>query len=268
MLPLSCVNCLHNPLQLGPLGTAFGFCTVHRVVLRAPEATTCGRQLRKDLLAKRAAEAQRAHERQFPKDRVVLVTDPRVSASEEKLIEKPNGGLPADPVVEEVLDYGELDSKASSLAALRRVPGARAEVARLSLSRAYFSNCYRRDRRWTAGIHLLWWTLREVEDEPVVAASDLREEPATLSMEEFVDLAKWYVIALRLSLVADIGEAAGRRESVWRLAGLAEQAAGATKAGSGASLLQWIRRRRPGMRAAFPRYRYEELRVALHRERT
>ncbi len=266
MLPLSCINCLHNPLQLGPIGTTFGFCTIHRVVLRAPESTTCGRQLRKDLLADSAAEVQEAHQERYPVGHVVLVTDPRISAADERLVEPPNGGLPDDPVVEEVLDYGELDSKVSSLAALRRVSGARAEVARLSLSRAYFSNCFKRDHRWTAGIHLLWWTLREAGNDPVLAASDLREEPANLSMEEFVDLAKWYIVALRLSLMADIGSAAGTREAVRQFAPLAEQAAASTKAGSGASLLQWIRRRRSVMQSAFPRERYQELRDALHRE--
>jgi hypothetical protein len=195
------------------------------------------------------------------------VNQPNRDASAEQLVEKLNGALPADPVVEEVVDYGELESKAASLAALHRVPGARAEAARLSLSRAYFSNCYRRDKRWTAGIHMLWWTLGEASEDPVIAATDLREGPATLSMGDLVDLAKWYLVALRLSLMADVSSAAGRRDTVSRLAGLAEQAAASTTAGSGQSLLHWIRRRRAEIAAAFPRKRYQQLRDELHRDR-
>ena len=56
-------------------------------------------------------------------------------------LEQPNGQLPADPIIEEVQGYGQLDSKMASMAALHRIPGSRAEVAMLSLSRGYFGNC-------------------------------------------------------------------------------------------------------------------------------
>ena len=61
MGPLSCVNCCHNPLQLGPVGTAFGYCTRHRAILNQPQLTTCGRLLRKDLLAESARRQSAIH---------------------------------------------------------------------------------------------------------------------------------------------------------------------------------------------------------------
>ena len=267
MIPLSCENCLHNPLQLGPIGTAFGYCTFHRKLLHAPAHTTCGRQLRKDLLSLSANREQALHAKVYAKGHISLVAEPKTSAEGTALVEPPNGHLPADPVLEEVVDYGQLDTKVASLAALRRVSGTRAEVARNCLSRAYFSNCFKTDKRWTAGIHLLWWTLEDVAREPVLEATDLRQVTGGLTLERFVDLAKWYVLALRLALMADIGNAAGKNESVWLLTELAEKAASSTKAGSGTSVLHWVRRRKSALDAAFPRAKYYSLKEELHRAR-
>ena len=265
MLPLSCVNCCHNPLQIGPVGTSFGFCTRHRVVLNHPELTTCGQLLRKDLLAESAGREQETHVRSYPEDRVLSVTLPDRGATQ-ALVEKPNGQLPPDAVVEEVQDYGRLDSKIASMAALHRVPGARAEVAMLSLSRGYLSRCMARGGRWTAGVHLLFWTLERLDKDPRLEATDLRG-PITGSLTRTIELARWTVVTFRLAFVSDVGHAAEREaDPVRRLSKLPGQALDEVSGVNPDRLLDWLRRHKPSWSGALRQTRYREVREGLHRE--
>jgi len=257
---LSCSNCCHNPLQLGPVGTAFGYCTRHRVVLREPHLLTCGQLLRKDLLGPRAASERARHAQRFAADRVAYVAEPDVSTRD--VVEKPNGRMPGDAVVDEVRDFGELDSKIASLAALRRIPGARAEAAMLSLGRGYFRNCVEHGGRWTAGVHLLRWTLDRLVDKPALEPTDLRE-PLGPSLARTVEIAVWYVVAMRLALITEIAAKAGPGDPVARLSPLAERASRATEPGSGFEMLGWLSDRAPSIRRALPLSRYETLRRRL-----
>jgi hypothetical protein len=183
MEPLSCVNCCHNPLQLGSIGTAFGHCTRHGVALVHPHATTCGQLLRKDLLIQSADRERRLHSKVYRTDRVSLVVAPEVDAT--YLTERPSEQVPTDAIVEEVQAYGAVDKKIATMAALRRISGPRAEVAMLSLSRAYVANCFRRDRKWKSSVHLLFWTLQRLHEEPVFAPTDLRE-PLSFSLSQTI----------------------------------------------------------------------------------
>lgn len=265
MVPLSCVNCCHNPLQLGPVGTAFGYCTRYRLVLLHPNLTTCGQLLRKDLLSASAARERARHEHQYRTDRPVLVADPKRDAKDLAYVEKPNGQLPPDAVVEEVDNYGRLDSKVGTMAALHQVPGARAEVAMLSLSRAYFGNCIQHGGKWTAGVHLLFWTLRRLPDEPRLEATDLRG-PIAYSLGQTIEIAKWMVLALRIALIGDVGVVARReRDPAGALADLPEAAAKAAPSADSTRLLEWLQKRRRQWSRALPAARYSSLRDSLHR---
>jgi hypothetical protein len=265
MEPLSCKNCCHNPLQLSAVGTAFGFCTRHRVVLRVPHLTTCGQLLRKDLRAPGAVRAREAQRAVFRVDRISVLADPRRSAEKAALTEPAGSQMPDDAVVEEVMDYGLLDSKLASLAALHRIGGARAEIAMVSLGRGYFQACIESKRRWTSGIHLFQWTLARLTDDPSLGASDL-QGPITLPIQRLLDLSRWQIVVQRLALVADIADHAGREgdAAIGKLVELVERALIQTEAGSAESLLSWLRKRASKVRSAFPRERYDKLRKALH----
>jgi hypothetical protein len=258
MEPLSCVNCCHNPLQLASIGTAFGHCTRHKVTLLRPHATTCGQLLRKDLLAESAQQEHAIHRKVYKEDRVSLVTNPASDAS--TLTERPNGHGPTDAVIEEVQSYGSVDRKIATMAALHRIPGPRAEVAMLSLSRAYVSNCYRRDRKWKSGVHLLFWTLQRLDHEPEFAPTELRE-PLGFSLAQTNAVAKWTLIVFRLGLIADVAYFASKsHDPVGRLQKLAVNAASIAPPTEPDKLLHWLTAKKRAWSSPLSPKRYAELR--------
>lgn len=264
MEPLSCVNCCHNPLQLGSIGTAFGYCTRHRVALVRPHLTTCGQLLRKDLLIESATREHKAHSAVYRSGRISLVASPSTAAT--KLIERPNGHTPTDAVIEEVQGYGTVDKKIGTMAALHRIPGPRAEVAMLSLSRAYVANCFRRDQKWTSGIHLLFWTLQRLDEDPVFAPTDLRE-PLASSLSQTNAIAKWTLIVFRLGLVADVATYASRsRDAVGRLKAFAINASAIAPPTAPERLLAWLSAKKNSWRSPLSPARYTKLRELLHKQ--
>jgi hypothetical protein len=261
--PLSCLNCCHNPLQLGPLGTSFGYCTRHRLVLNNAEATTCGHHLRKDLLFDSAARERATHRKAYPEGTVVLVTRPGTSAGPD-LARKANGHLPDDGVVEQVRSYGDLGSRIATMAALHQIPGARAESAMLSLSRGYFRNCLAMGGTWTSGIHLLFWTLRRLDQDPPIAATDVRG-PLAGSLEHTVALARWSLVALRLAFVGDVAQAAlAEGDQTGRLTSLPGKAMAATAGGDADGLLHWLKASRPRWSLALSNRRYRQINEEIH----
>lgn len=240
---LSCINCCHNPLQADTLGTSFGYCTEHRVVLRHPGELTCGRQLRRDLPILRADQVRDAQQKSFHGASVQFLRPSDKTPKQAGFVGTESSAGQLDSVVEIVSQYGDLDTKIESLAELRQVPGVRSEIALLSLGRAYSNRCFVRDHSWSSGIHLIWWTRKRLDEEPEVRAGDIRVE-LSLSLERQVDMAKWFVLMMRLLLISDVGfyakQNSQRRLSA--LAGMAERAAEETDRLSPAVLLRWIRR--------------------------
>lgn len=264
MQPLACTNCCHNPLQLGPIGTPVGFCTRHQLTLLAPQHTTCGQLLRKDLLRERAIEERAIHQKQFsPRHVVIVETGGR--ALDRETIERPNGLLAPDPVADEVTSFATIEPKIATLAALRRIGGVRAEVAFLSLSRGYFENCVRHKGQWTSGLHIAWWTLGRLTENAEPALTELRE-PVHSSLATFQDLARWYVVMLRLTLLADISsEAAAAKDRFGQLRSVLQEIVISSRAGAGTDLLLKVRQKERRLKSALPLPRYKELGVRLHR---
>ncbi len=256
---LSCANCCHNPLRAAVVGLDLGYCTRHGAVLRSPSETTCGRLLRKDLLAASARTLRERHASTYTPARVCSLHAPRSRADAAALTEEPNGHSHDDVVLNEAVAYSRYESgtKIASLAAIRRVPGARADVALASLGRAYVHACFERSSRWTAGLHLLWWTLDRLPVEPAVTFEELRDT-AGLATDRAVSIAKWTVLALRLYLLSDIGWLAGG-DDVSALEPVADDALGATEPGDGAALLAWITANAGRIRKTLPETRYVEL---------
>jgi hypothetical protein len=276
----SCQNCVFNPLQYGSVGGALGYCVEHELLLQDADHTTCGRLLRKDLQLG-SAEAERArHEARFPLDAVVRLRQSggHEPAAAHAVAPRPAPRGPAagrreargegDAVLEVVADYGELHSKIESIAQLRRLPGARAAVARLSLGRAYVRRCRLRGGAWTSGLHQLWWAIDELEDPAAVTLSDLRTTEPAAPLSRQLELASWSIIMLRLTFIADVASNAGRAEpAVAALADLPEAAA-AEASTSLTKLRRWIKAKgAPMARAALPWERYRALGAALHEAR-
>jgi hypothetical protein len=148
--------------------------------------------------------------------------------------------LAANPVAASVAEWGALPTKFASLVALRQLPGARAELARLSLSRSYVNRCVSRGGSWTSGIHLYSWTRNTLLDEPEVTADDIRTELA-IALERQVSIAKWSLLMLRLVFLSDLGFHADT-PGVRRLRRLPILAAEATGSLSYSALHNWVRR--------------------------
>lgn len=264
MYPLSCANCCHNPLQTGPVGYPVGYCTRLGLTLLAPALTTCGQLQRRDLQRERAESERANHAHSFSTQ---FVSDLATRSKSTLIQTRAHPAEERDPVVSEVRGYG-LIPKIGTLAALRSMENVRAEIALTSLGRAYFANCMRRDGRWTSGLHLTWWMVNRLADEPRLDLQDLRE-PSEQSLDERVDLGVWYVVTARLLLLLDVSNASRRQpraNGVPSLAPLVTEAFLKVPAGSGARLLRFLKARRTKFAAALPEKHYQSLARDLHQE--
>ncbi len=265
MIPLSCANCWYNALQHDSLGLPVGYCVFHQQVLNRSEATTCGHHRRKDLPVDSAEREHDLHRRAFADEIVVLRTrlpaNGQVSSSRRDL-----ELLKRDDVAEAVTDYGELGAKIEALSQLRRIPGVRAELAMLSLGRAYVRECVSLRKSWARGIHLLWWTKSRLADEPDVKVTDLRHAD-TLPLSRKVELARWSVIMLRLTFVSDIAYyAAGEEHALGELRDVLDEAAESVGTFNTRRLLAWVKRvALKKLERALSREDYHQVATSIHR---
>lgn len=212
MSVLSCLNCCYNGLQYDSIGLTFGHCSEHKTILRQSHITTCGRLLRKDLLCRSSELAQKSHRNLYSIETVQLLgTRKNVSNDSEycvssydkiaKLVETDDVGR----IVSEYGQYMQSGSKINSLAQLRLLRGVRAELALLSLGRAYIQRCFSNDRKWTSGIHLYWWIKDRIPISPDVEIVRDIHMQLPISVPRQVELAKWSILMLRLSFYTDVG---------------------------------------------------------------
>lgn|GEM_PF-983776 len=238
----SCANCWFNGLQHGSVGLSVGYCTEHRVVLRRPEETTCARHMRKDLLLKSSEAFNIHHKRIYMINDGVQRLSDRERATNGEYLSKDVDILRSDAVGDAVADYGEYDTKIESLAQLRNQATLRSEFAMLNLARAYTRRCVQRQGNWTSGVHILWWTRRQLaSDTPPVKIGDLRYAAAA-SLERQQELAQWSLLMFRIVFISDIGaHAASRNDDFGRLESMAEVAAEDTETPNLRKLQKWIR---------------------------
>ncbi|NUP99532.1 MAG: hypothetical protein HUU35_06725 [Armatimonadetes bacterium] len=271
----SCANCWFNGLQAGSVGLSLGYCTEYQLVLRQPDQTTCGRHTRVDLTLARAAAEKRLHQAVYSSQEGVQRLSDGAAVTNGQFVSPDTAALRADPVGAVVADYGEYGAKIESLAQLRALRSPRAELAMLSLGRAYVDRCMARGGLWTSGLHLLWWTRQRLTDEqvPELAVTDLRYQTAA-SLERQLDLSRWWLLMLRLVFISDLGahslsgaSEAGEPGHLSALSDLAEQAAAATQIPSSRRLATWVRRTgAPLFDRCLPETRYRQLASALHRD--
>ena len=269
----SCANCSHNALQYAEIGSRLGFCTLHNLVLRRSDHSTCGQQFRKDLLLPSATIAARRQCEIFPPYDVVRIDGQDFNGERQEYLST-DRSLLSDVVGSTVADYDSFP-RIATLAQLHRMPGARADLALSSLGRVYVKNCMWADGKWTAGIHVLWWVRERCMREPepdLRYDSDFRYE-LPISPDRQLRLAKWSLLSLRLIFISDMGSHAAAskqtadgssliREAglkVQTLADLADDAAESTGSDP-LHLLEWLSD--VGMKrldAALPRRDYDAI---------
>ena len=268
MILLSCTNCAYNALQHDTVGTTVGYCTEHRRVLNTPGELTCGRQFRKDLPLASATRQQELHEVRFtPSTISSLMTRRPVNGAHTSSKNADLAPLAADPVGAAVTQYGRLDTKMESLAQLAVLPGARSHIALASLGRTYVRRCMARNGKWTSGLHIFWWVRKRIEEEPDVRVEDLRVTSA-VPLGRQVDLARWSIVMLKLTFLADVGEHARDTSDRVRVTrDLLERAAEATGELSFRQLMRWVRGEgRRILDAALPEDEYERRSRELHKD--
>ena len=258
MVLLSCTNCCFNGLQADGFGAKVGYCVEHQVVLHTAESLTCGRLFRRDLLLPEAETENKHHQGTFSRDRIVQLRT-KIDARSTGHADEDVSVLVENASGKEVADYGRLGTKIESLSRLSMIPGARAELARLSLSRTYVHRCVEQGGRWTSGIHQLSWTIDRLLEPPEVGFDDLRDDlpvPQTRQRE----LARWSMVMLRLTFLSDVGYLAPDSDDVAALRDLPEAAASAVDDIDFNALMAWVVKRGWGAALqAFPRARYERL---------
>ena len=263
----ACQNCWFNVLQYGALGLPVGYCTRHRKVLNAADLTTCGQHLRKDLPLGRARQVAEIHAARYPQDTIVRIYGEAEAVEEVSADEKDLDSLRQDPVAEAASDYGQLNSKIESLAQLKALPGARAEVAMLSLARGYVRNCVMRGGAWTSGLHLYWWTKKRLAEMPDIAVNDLRTTDG-IPLSRQVELTAWSIVMLRLTFIDDMAVyAADSQHQIGNATGLLQRYAGSATSFSMPRLAKWIKAEAlPILDRALPYQEYRELSAELHKE--
>lgn len=264
----SCQNCWFNGLQYGALGLAVGYCSRHKKILNAADGTTCGLHLRKDVSVNRAKEISDVHKKHFSSECVTRIVDTKCYESDVSDSEKDKGHLRKDSVADAVIDYGELGSTIESLAQLKAISGARAELAMLSLGRAYVSNCISRNGSWTSGLHMYWWSKSRLSEIPEIKVEDLRTVGATNLARQSV-LTAWSLVMLRVSFIEDITTYARQQnDPLGTVYSLTEQAALSMDTFNLRNLKRWLKNEAvPQLDARLSSARYAELANKLHKDR-
>ncbi len=264
----SCQNCWFNGLQYGALGLAVGYCSRHKKILNVSDRTTCGLHLRKDLTVARAKEVSEIHKKYYTSECITRIVDAGCYEMNVSDNDKDKDHLRKDSVADAVVDYGEFGSTIESLSQLKAIAGARAELAMLTLGRAYVANCISRNGKWTSGLHLYWWSRRRLTEIPEIKVEDLRSVGAT-NLARQADLTSWSLVMLRLTFIEDITNYAGHQnDPLGKVHSLTEQAALALDSFSLRALKKWLKTEAgPQLDAKLSRDRYAELATNLHAER-
>jgi hypothetical protein len=243
MILQSCENCWFNGLQYGAIGLSVGYCTIHKVILNFSAHTTCKNHMRKDLALQRALEVSEHHSNYYPSDGIVTIFDEHIDRHDISKASADLSRLREDSIGELVVDYGYFGSKIESLSQLRRVKGARAEVAMLSLSRAYVNNCYKKNKnKWTSGIHLYWWTKSRLSDIPSIRVEDIRSTEG-LQLSRQVELITWSIVMMRLTFIEDIAVYANYfNNDLGKAVGILDEAASINQSFNVHKLSRWMKK--------------------------
>ena len=225
--------------------------------------------LRKDLTLQRAKEVSEVHKRRYALEFVVRIIDERSYEDDVSDDDKDISLLRRDSIGEAVSDFGILGSTIESLAQLKAMSGARAELAMLSLGRGYVNNCVSSRGKWTSGLHLYWWSRKRLTEIPEIRVEDLRSVGATQLSRQTL-LTSWSLVMLRLTFIDDIiSYAAQQDDPLGKVESLTEQAAIALDTFNLRNLSRWLKSAAiPQLDSFLSRSRYAELANELHAARS
>jgi hypothetical protein len=228
-------------------------------MLRRSDETTCGLHLRKDLLRGAALQAQSYHQKMFSPSPLKIF---KISNAQEA---RPNFDITPitptkDNIYSNLYNYGYGESKIHSLMSLDDLKTARAELAMITLARAYVYRCEIQGGPWTSGLHLFWRIKNKLEQEPDLQLEDLRT-PLPITYKRQIEIAKWSLVDLRLCFISELAtQAKAASHKLGAFDTLAEDAAAAVDTLSLRKLLRWLKSdAKPRLEAALPEREYRAL---------
>lgn len=206
---ISCENCAFNALQHDTVGSAVGYCSLHKKALRESCFTTCGSLLRKDIDFETNEQVAEWHRKQYDSLSIHLLVP---NSSREEYISDNLGRIAADVVGRHlVIPDKDQKSKIGSIVELRKGRTIRSDFAFLSTSRTYVQFCESKSKNWTSGIHIYRWTSRSLLYKRDVKLGDLRFS-AYENEERQIEMIHLDLILSRLRLISDIGYLAKKHE--------------------------------------------------------
>jgi hypothetical protein len=216
----------------------------------------------------RSEEVSKIHQNVFSSELIVRTVDHEQHENDFSDSDKDIELLRKDEVADVAADFGALGTTIESLSQLKAMPGARAELAMLSLSRGYVSNCISRNGKWTSGLHLYWWSKKRLDSTPDVGVEDLRSVGA-IQLARQSTLTAWSLMMLRLTFIEDITVYAGQQhDSLGTIESLTDQAASALETFNLTNLAKWIKREAiPQLDSRLSYERYKALANDLHVKR-
>lgn len=236
---ISCENCAFNALQHDTVGSAIGYCSLHKKSLRASRFTTCGSLLRKDLDFESNESVTIWHKKHFDSLTVHLL----VPGSNKEEFASSNLDRIARDVVGKHLVVPNTDerSKIGSIVELRKGRTIRSDFAYLSTSRTYVQFCESNSKNWTSGIHLFRWTSQRILHKKDVLLSDLRSSAYDTEKRQ-IEMIHLDLILTRLKLISDIGYLAKKHnDDAGRLADIYDLACAALDTSKLEKLEKWIK---------------------------
>lgn len=199
---ISCENCAFNALQHDTVGSAIGYCSLHKKALRASRFTTCGSLLRKDIDFESNERVAKWHREQFDPLSIQLLVP---ASNGEEYISSNLDRIATDAVGRHlVVPVKDERRKIGSIVELRKGRTIRSDFAYLSTSRTYVQFCESKSKSWTSGIHIFRWTSQSILYKRDVQLGDLRYSAYGTEKRQ-IEMIHLDLILTRLRLISDIG---------------------------------------------------------------
>lgn len=236
---ISCENCAFNALQHDTVGSAVGYCSIHKRALRASRFTTCGSLLRKDLDFETNEQVAAWHRQHYDSLSIhLLVPD----SPREEYVSGNLDRIAADIVGRHlVVPHSDEKRKIGSIVELRKGRTIRSDFAFLSTSRTYVQFCESRSKNWTSGIHIYRWTTQSLLYKREIQLADLRDSAYDTEKRQ-IEMIHFDLILTRLRLISDIGYLAKKHgDDAGRLADIYELACAALDTSRLERLESWVK---------------------------
>ena len=208
----SCNNCIMNPVQYGPLGSATGYCLQHKSILKKPCATTCHYLHRKDLPGFLLDEAHSEHQAEYPNRTEIVYLDTKRVIKQQQYSEKyywDTDSFNAD--LHFAALYTRTPTKWQLIQTLAGSSGAVRAMMHAVMTRRYMLNC----GKWTSAYRLMLALANELDLVPLVEDSSFWVKVPIERSDAIKKGATWDVMMLRVSTIQEFGNAASDEDLMW-----------------------------------------------------